>query len=164
LQTASVNDFQQSTLALVISLAVILLCLSFICVFRRRLTSRSISDSINSDVDAGEVGITYTHVDSAGADSRSSCEVVVNPTIDDVNPEDCPPFNHFDVFPDDDNDFVYKQFYKAKLRPAASMRLSYSLDSNADDFEILQVYSSEGFNDEDRDIVQLSSTSSSNFT
>ena len=143
--------------------------------------SRIEIDSHSSEANAaGEIGITYTHVDNAAIDTRNVCRVVinptidamrdetagtenrreyiVNPTIDDVNPDDSLHVNHFDVFPDDD-DFLFKQFYKGKFRRAAPASLSPSFDSNADDFEISQVYSS----DDSIRLNNINSSSSSNF-
>jgi hypothetical protein len=188
LQSATTNDFQQSTaFAVVISVAITLLFSLLICGYMRlqlMQKSRIEIDSNSSEANAaGEVGITYTHIDNAAIDTRNicrvvinptidamgsetagtenrrnRCELVVNPTIDDVNADDSLHVNHFDVFPDDD-DFLFKQFYKGKFRPAAPVSLSPSFDSNADDFEISQVYSS---NDSIR-LNSINSSSSSNF-
>jgi hypothetical protein len=81
-------------------------------------------------------------LDSETAGTQNVCQVVLNPTIDAVSPDDCPHVNHFDVFPDE-VEFVYNQFYKTKFRPSLPISLSPSFDGTAHVFEISHVYGSE---------------------
>ena len=61
----------------------------------------------SNSLTADEIGISHVNngddiLDSEAAGTQHVYQVVLNPTIDAVSPDDCPHVNHFDVFPDEE--------------------------------------------------------------